>query len=389
MEILGKFIARFTGRLSSPRGFNAEAIAPLPDVEVEFLSRLAGKRADDSTVLGWWCSLYSVDRAKTIDKLKRIGYLTLASHEAAIRKATIPTLKKVLETYSLPAKGKKIELVQRVIENISKDACLKHFPATYWALTQKAVDLLEAEAAKNREEYRKNIDLIRNGQIETLKRKMYPDIMNLPFAETIAAVMKQAFDGFGFPEEVRRNAASFVAMRAVNYSSREYSICGEEIADYLRSVNIAPETLNWPAPLTKYARESGHEGYEEILDVYIGFLANKARAAGEQARAENLGLNWYVWRTSGDSRVRPSHRIMDDVLVPYSDPPAPETLIGEPSQGQYHAGAALGCRCVQLPLLDSSDVAWPHKVYRGGLVQTMTLRQFRRLSPAGVPSRKE
>lgn len=381
----GKFSLWLTGMFS---GFRNASIActvdPLRELEVEFLTRLEGKRADDSTVLGWWCSLYSVDRIKTIHKLKQNGYLTLAGHETAIRKATIPALKQVLGAHHLPLTGKKAELVQRVIKNISKDDCRKYFPATCWALTQKAIDLLQAEAAKSHEDFRENIELIRAGQIETLKRKLHRNT-NLhwgtedTFDETISAAMEQGFDEFGLPEEVRRKAASFIALRAVNYSSRGYSICGEEIADYLRSVNVAPETLSWPKLFTNYARENGLEGYEEILDVYIGYLAGRACAAGEQARAKNLGLNWYVWRTCKDNRVRPSHRIMDDVLVPYSNPPAPETLIGERSQGHYHARAAIDCRCVQLPLLDPSDVRWPHKVYWGGLVQTMTLRQFRRL----------
>lgn len=104
---------------------------------------------------------------------------------------------------------------------------------------------------------------------------------------------------------------------------------------------------------------------------------SKTTTALTKARSENLGLNWYVWRTSLDGdRVRKSHRVMEGVLVNWNDPPSPEELAGEKSVGKYHAGNIWNCRCYPEPLLEPEDVKWPHKVYYQGKIQTMAKQRF-------------
>lgn len=111
----------------------------------------------------------------------------------------------------------------------------------------------------------------------------------------------------------------------------------------------------------------------------------KADTAITRTRAEDIDLNWYMWDTSGDARVRDSHRKMQGVLVNWNDPPSPEALIGEPARaGHYHAGNVYNCRCIALPLVDPSDVAWPHKVYSNGRITTMTLAAFNRTNTTVV-----
>lgn len=103
-----------------------------------------------------------------------------------------------------------------------------------------------------------------------------------------------------------------------------------------------------------------------------------------RARAEKIGIDWYQWQTSEDSRVRPSHRNMNQVLVAWEEPPSPERLLREKSTlGEYHAGACPNCRCVSLPLADFDEVKWPAKVFHAGRIQRMTRVAFIRL--AGVP----
>jgi SPP1 gp7 family putative phage head morphogenesis protein len=68
---------------------------------------------------------------------------------------------------------------------------------------------------------------------------------------------------------------------------------------------------------------------------------SKAQSAIVQARAKEVDLNWYIWETSQDARVRFSHRKMQGVLVCYDDPPNPEKLFpdrGVSSYDSYHAG---------------------------------------------------
>lgn len=111
----------------------------------------------------------------------------------------------------------------------------------------------------------------------------------------------------------------------------------------------------------------------------------KADTAITQVRAESIGLNWYQWETSHDARVRPSHRLMNGVLVNWSDPPSPEALAHERSVGHYHAGNIYNCRCPALPVISLNQINWPCKVYRLGSIQRMTRSQFMLVS--GLPLR--
>jgi SPP1 gp7 family putative phage head morphogenesis protein len=108
----------------------------------------------------------------------------------------------------------------------------------------------------------------------------------------------------------------------------------------------------------------------------------KASTALNRARSEDLDLEWYVWLSSRDARTRRSHKKMDGVLVPWSQPPDPEALVGEKSTlGHYHSGEAPNCRCTQSVLLHVDDVPWPRRVYWGGRIQRLTRAQFLALPP--------
>lgn len=100
-----------------------------------------------------------------------------------------------------------------------------------------------------------------------------------------------------------------------------------------------------------------------------------------RARSEYLGLPCYAWDTSEDARVRRSHAKMDKVIVFWSEPPAPEALVGEKSTlGHYHAGQCPNCRCDPNPITTLSEVKWPARVYHGGQIQRMGRGAFAALS---------
>lgn len=106
----------------------------------------------------------------------------------------------------------------------------------------------------------------------------------------------------------------------------------------------------------------------------------KTQSALTRVRAQSLDMQWYVWRTALDGdRVRPSHRLMEGVLVNWNDPPSPEALAGEKSVGNYHAGNIWNCRCFSEVLVDIDDVKWPHKVYHNGQIQMMSKSEFSNL----------
>jgi len=116
------------------------------------------------------------------------------------------------------------------------------------------------------------------------------------------------------------------------------------------------------------------------IDTIARTEASKATTALTQARSQDAGVRWYVWRTANDgNRVRESHRHMQRVIVPWNDPPSPEELIGEPSAGKYQAGEIYNCRCFPQALILTSQVQWPAKVYQNGTITTMSKAQFEKI----------
>lgn len=71
-----------------------------------------------------------------------------------------------------------------------------------------------------------------------------------------------------------------------------------------------------------------------------------SRTAGNltEARARSIGSEGYIWRTSGDSDVRTSHRQMNGKFVRWDDPPTLDKLTG-------HAGCLPNCRCYAEPVI--------------------------------------
>jgi len=63
-----------------------------------------------------------------------------------------------------------------------------------------------------------------------------------------------------------------------------------------------------------------------------------------QARAEHVGSEGYIWRTSGDSDVRESHRDMNGKYVRWDSPPTLDKMTG-------HAGQFPNCRCYPEPVI--------------------------------------
>jgi len=103
---------------------------------------------------------------------------------------------------------------------------------------------------------------------------------------------------------------------------------------------------------------------------------SKASTALTRVRSEELGTDWYVWRTSEDQRVRSSHAHMEDVLCQFSKDPSPELLDGLPSEGYYAPGEIYNCRCYAEPLISLDMIQWPHKVLLSGKIAMMTRSKF-------------
>lgn len=70
----------------------------------------------------------------------------------------------------------------------------------------------------------------------------------------------------------------------------------------------------------------------------------KASSGLVEARARHVGSEAYIWRTAGDSDVRPSHRKMNGKVVRWDAPPELDGMTG-------HAGGFPNCRCYPEPII--------------------------------------
>lgn len=68
---------------------------------------------------------------------------------------------------------------------------------------------------------------------------------------------------------------------------------------------------------------------------------SKLNSALNQQRQQNLGIEEYIWRTSGDERVRSSHAAKNGKRFRWDDPP----------EDTGHPGQDIQCRCVAQPVI--------------------------------------
>jgi SPP1 gp7 family putative phage head morphogenesis protein len=125
--------------------------------------------------------------------------------------------------------------------------------------------------------------------------------------------------------------------------------------------------------------------YPDITKARINLIARTgtAKSATEltKARSDQFGWSWYAWHSNHDVRTRKAHKNLDNVLINWNDPPAPEQLVGIKSKlGHGHAGCFPNCRCYCAPLLHLDRVQWPHRVYRDNSVGYMTRSEFSQIS---------
>lgn len=98
---------------------------------------------------------------------------------------------------------------------------------------------------------------------------------------------------------------------------------------------------------SEIAKEIARSGEVAMSRANLIARTEVARTASTltQSRAEHVGSEGYIWRTSDDSDVRHSHKQMNGKFVRWDSPP---TL----SDGTTtHAGQIYNCRCYPEPVL--------------------------------------
>jgi SPP1 gp7 family putative phage head morphogenesis protein len=134
--------------------------------------------------------------------------------------------------------------------------------------------------------------------------------------------------------------------------------------------------------------------FPQIMSSKIAMISrtqiSRSSTALTRARSEQLSLPAFVWDTSKDQRVRPSHRKLNGVVVFWKDLPSPEQLVGlKPYLGHYAPGDCPNCRCYPRPILTLEDIFSSSnsrvRVYMRGEIAWMSRSQFQKLS--GIESR--
>ncbi len=118
------------------------------------------------------------------------------------------------------------------------------------------------------------------------------------------------------------------------------------------------------------------------IDTLARTECSKASTDLTEARSREFGWPIYIWHCCRDARTRKAHRLMDNVIVFWNDPPAPESFMPglKSTLGHYHAGKCPNCRCYPAPQWRLDRIDWPHKVYRNGIIRPMTQSAFARIS---------
>lgn len=156
---------------------------------------------------------------------------------------------------------------------------------------------------------------------------------------------------------------SLFAQKATEYATEEY-IKGN------RATVVRDKILSMYSDITK--AEAQRIARTEV---------SKTSSQLIQIRSKAVGINWYIWRTSKDARVRHSHDILEGVLVNFNNPPNPEELAGEKYQyGVYNAGEIFNCRCYPEPVVDFDDITFPAKVYHNGKIIRMRKAEFLKIA---------
>lgn len=119
--------------------------------------------------------------------------------------------------------------------------------------------------------------------------------------------------------------------------------------------SIPEQELDRVAGIVERGLQQGVRHTELIKDIQktFGITHRKARLIARdqtaklnssltRLRQESVGVEEYIWQTSGDERVRPTHRANDGKKFRW-DKPSPIT---------GHPGHDVNCRCIARPVLD-------------------------------------
>lgn len=207
-------------------------------------------------------------------------------------------------------------------------------------------------------------------------------LLSVKNAKTWKEAARQSSQGYKIYQTLKAETSQSIKFQQM--IQQNASVIKSLPNDVAKHVTQAAATETIKGNRASVVAESIRERAPELSDARINLIARtetaKTQAAITESRAERLGLDWYVWRTSEDQRVRSSHKHMSGVLCQYSSPPSPETLIGEKSVGVYNPGGIWNCRCYAEPVIDVDFLPDSLKVLQGGRIVRMSKKKFQQSS---------
>lgn len=135
-------------------------------------------------------------------------------------------------------------------------------------------------------------------------------------------------------QQILAEQVGLITSLPIEAAERVHRLTIEGIANGTRAKELAAEIMR-TGEVTKSRADL-------IAKTEIGRTATTLT----MVRAQHVGSTHFTWRTSGDSRVRPSHRALNRQTFRWDDPP-------ECDPG-HHAlpGCIWACRCVAIPVID-------------------------------------
>jgi len=150
--------------------------------------------------------------------------------------------------------------------------------------------------------------------------------------------------GAGLRNEVARTAVGARTIQLTNEGAKLIRSLPTEAAERVSKLSL--EAMFDGARASEIQKEIMRTG--QVTEGRARTIARtevgRAASALTQARAESIGSTGYIWRTVGDSDVRPSHKKMNGKFVAWDNPPTLDGMTG-------HAGALPNCRCYAEPVI--------------------------------------
>lgn len=255
-------------------------------------------------------------------------------------------------------------------ENAFISIFLKEFKQAVSKKIDKAVTIEEVDAIIDSIDIRKLNKYIRNLSNSVLRRN------NAGFTNVIESLIGGASQLQKQHKEKREFA---ISVPKLIKDKRIYGPLMEKFEYNMSLIKDLPKTVY------KELREGYLEGksfrgtdLEQKLYERLGSRAKlivrtesaKVNTALTEVRARTVGVNAYVWSTSGDRRVRDTHKLLNNVMFFWNDPPR---FIDITKKGIQHintcnCGEIYNCRCVALPVFELNDIQFPISVGQNAVI---------------------